>query len=279
VARSNFLVDNFGRAGIQMAQIMQLGSAKIKEMNASIESGLIIDEQKAASIYKTKQALDAFNDRIDAMKYETADRLLSIFQEMPQPMQDAVLIMGAVGQSGLLNSLANLSILVGNMSKMGGIGAVLTSIGTGAQAMAAGVYAAVGPVGLLIGALALLAVTLEKFGGPAWTTLQQIALLAGRGVFGDAAFIKASQNAGMIGSPKRAGGGSVSSGSPYMVGERGPELFVPGASGSIIPNGAVMGGSNVTLVYSPQFSTANQYEFQQTMKPLIEQMLRQRNGR
>lgn len=35
----------------------------------------------------------------------------------------------------------------------------------------------------------------------------------------------------------RAAGGPVSAGSPYMVGEQGPELFVPGANGSILPNG------------------------------------------
>jgi hypothetical protein len=35
-------------------------------------------------------------------------------------------------------------------------------------------------------------------------------------------------------------GGPVMRGSPYIVGERGPEIFVPGASGNIIPNGAVM---------------------------------------
>jgi hypothetical protein len=34
----------------------------------------------------------------------------------------------------------------------------------------------------------------------------------------------------------RAMGGPVSSGSPYIVGERGPELFVPHASGSIVSN-------------------------------------------
>jgi hypothetical protein len=36
----------------------------------------------------------------------------------------------------------------------------------------------------------------------------------------------------------RAGGGPVSAGTPYVVGERGPELFVPGMSGAIIPNRA-----------------------------------------
>lgn len=37
--------------------------------------------------------------------------------------------------------------------------------------------------------------------------------------------------------PGRAEGGSVSGGLPYMVGERGPELFVPKSAGSIIPHG------------------------------------------
>lgn len=40
----------------------------------------------------------------------------------------------------------------------------------------------------------------------------------------------------------RAAGGPVSSGVPYWVGERGPELFVPSSSGSIIPNNKATGG-------------------------------------
>lgn len=35
----------------------------------------------------------------------------------------------------------------------------------------------------------------------------------------------------------RAAGGPVSSGKPYVIGERGPELFVPRQSGAIVPNG------------------------------------------
>ncbi|MFN9958231.1 MAG: hypothetical protein ACK55I_34445, partial [bacterium] len=46
---------------------------------------------------------------------------------------------------------------------------------------------------------------------------------------------------------KRAAGGPVSAGSPYIVGERGPELFVPGRSGTIVPNDK-MGGENVNVV-------------------------------
>ena len=46
--------------------------------------------------------------------------------------------------------------------------------------------------------------------------------------------------------PQRALGGSVSANQPYMVGERGPELFVPGAQGNIVPNNA-MGSANVVV--------------------------------
>ena len=40
----------------------------------------------------------------------------------------------------------------------------------------------------------------------------------------------------------RANGGSVSSGQPYIVGERGPELFMPGSGGRIISNEALRRG-------------------------------------
>jgi phage-related minor tail protein len=41
-----------------------------------------------------------------------------------------------------------------------------------------------------------------------------------------------------LGSPGRATGGPVSPGRAFMVGERGPELFVPTSSGSIAPIGS-----------------------------------------
>ena len=44
-----------------------------------------------------------------------------------------------------------------------------------------------------------------------------------------------------------ASGGRVSSGTSYLVGEKGPELFTPGASGTITPNHA-MGGMASNIV-------------------------------
>lgn len=45
----------------------------------------------------------------------------------------------------------------------------------------------------------------------------------------------------------RASGGPVMAGGSYVVGERGPELFTPGTSGNITPNGGFGGGANITV--------------------------------
>jgi len=45
----------------------------------------------------------------------------------------------------------------------------------------------------------------------------------------------------------RAIGGPVSAGTSYLVGERGPELFMPSTGGSIIPNNKLSGGLTINI--------------------------------
>lgn len=83
-------------------------------------------------------------------------------------------------------------------------------------------------------------------GSPLWIALQriidQVFLLTGGSTSSD---MIGSINLEGIKLPGRAKGGPVMAGSAYVVGERGPEVFVPGASGTIIPNGA--GGGSITV--------------------------------
>ena len=48
--------------------------------------------------------------------------------------------------------------------------------------------------------------------------------------------------------PGLATGGPAMANTPYIVGERGPELFMPGRSGTVIPNNALGGGSTSVVV-------------------------------
>lgn len=56
---------------------------------------------------------------------------------------------------------------------------------------------------------------------------------------------------------KRADGGPVSANRPYLVGEEGPEMFVPGKSGTIVPNGAGGGVNSVVNVTINGDGTSN----------------------
>jgi phage-related minor tail protein len=63
-----------------------------------------------------------------------------------------------------------------------------------------------------------------------------------------------SFNQYLSGVQARAEGGPVFGGSPYVVGERGPELFVPRASGAIVPTNhlaAMMGGGQTVNYNGP----------------------------
>jgi len=54
-----------------------------------------------------------------------------------------------------------------------------------------------------------------------------------------------------------ASGGHAQGGSPYIVGERGPELFVPSGSGTVIPNNK-LGSGGVTIQQNINFATGIQ---------------------
>lgn len=66
---------------------------------------------------------------------------------------------------------------------------------------------------------------------------------------GEALFERTYANA--VSAQKRAGGGSVTAGNPYIVGEQGPELFTPGVSGNISTaqqTAGMMGGVRIENV-------------------------------
>ena len=56
-----------------------------------------------------------------------------------------------------------------------------------------------------------------------------------------------TRGSGLLGSIFRANGGPVKAGGSYVVGERGPEMFRPGVSGTITPNHALGGSTNIVV--------------------------------
>jgi hypothetical protein len=81
--------------------------------------------------------------------------------------------------------------------------------------------------------------------------MQAVAIgTGGAGAAGGAGPIPLSSVPTLIG---MATGGDVAGGTPYIVGEKGPELFVPGASGKIVPNHQLAaGGRAVSVTIAPR---------------------------
>ncbi len=73
----------------------------------------------------------------------------------------------------------------------------------------------------------------------------------------------------------RAHGGPVAGGKTYLVGERGPEMFVPNVSGTIVPNNQ-MGGVTVTNVFQISTGVAETVRAEMmSLAPVIEERSKQ----
>ena len=71
---------------------------------------------------------------------------------------------------------------------------------------------------------------------------------------------------------KRASGGPVAGGSPYIVGERGPELFVPGRSGSVVPNGQIGGFHVGSITIQAGYYAGSQVQAAQHARDIFDQL-------
>jgi phage-related minor tail protein len=126
--------------------------------------------------------------------------------------------------------------------------------------------AGAGRAGRLIDSALARAVTSGKLGFDdlkrvAMAAMAQIAQATLRGLFGSigngglgSGVIGglSSLISGLLGVPGRATGGPVSAGRPYLVGERGPELFVPSSSGRVEHVAKANGGRDVRVAIAIQ---------------------------
>jgi hypothetical protein len=76
----------------------------------------------------------------------------------------------------------------------------------------------------------------------------------------------------------KAIGGSVQSGQPYMVGERGPEMFVPNSQGSIVPTNKMGGGGGVVVNQTINVSTGVQQTVRAEIATLMPQIANAAKG-
>jgi hypothetical protein len=74
---------------------------------------------------------------------------------------------------------------------------------------------------------------------------------------------------GMFGNA-RASGGNVIQGTPYLVGERGPEMFVPSMGGQVLANNSSTAGKSINIVMN--INGADAIGFQRSRSQVVSEL-------
>ncbi len=197
-------------------------------------------------------AIDGITTSTKALKDTTEQELPSAFESFINNLQQAR-SQGEDLQTGLVK-LANQGI--------NGLGQAFTNAITGAQKFSDAIKSMAKSV-----IDSLIQMLIQKY-------IVDAAFGAITGAFGGSGTTTATGSTttatGSSGLPKLARGGVATGGKLAIVGERGPELFIPSTTGRVVPNNE-LGGDGVTVVQHINVTTG----VQQTVRAEIANLLPQ----
>lgn len=243
---------------------------------------------------------------------DSLSKIIDWFAKLPPGVQDSII--GFVGLLAAIGPV--LVIIGQTMTAIGAMSGAWTTLSGILAPIASGVLPAIGaglaaisaPVWLLIGAIVLLGATIAIFGKQAWQTVTDIGKIfqalwtliqikidqikkawlsvdwggIGRNII--TAVINGIRSISIVGTigniingvSRRANGG-FSSGLT-LVGERGPELVSLPHGSYVNSNSAskrMMGGGG-DFIYAPMFSLGNRSEVENTIAPMVKNIMRGR---
>lgn len=289
LARSKFLMDTFGRSGMDMARVMELGGQAIMENAAAIDQNLIATEESKRIVDENKKATDDWNDSILAVKMGFAKELmptmtefLKLAKETVIPILNGILDVFKALPPGAKQGVVGFGIIAGGlMSIVGPAGqaffalsqiANLMGIGgaAGGTAAAAGGAAAGGG-----GLFASLAAGATALGAALVEVVLPLAAIAAGLLFikdnAEAAFDNLGALIGLAGYKMGLISDQQMVANIGAYNQRKEERASRQGALSLeqlwTPQG---GGGNTTIVYSPALSTASADELTNKLLPIIQ---------
>jgi len=85
--RAAFLMEKFGRSGLQMGKLMEQGSDKIKEMNASIDENLIMTDEGIAAADKYRLQVDELSDSWQGLQIQLGSQVVPALSDTLDAMK------------------------------------------------------------------------------------------------------------------------------------------------------------------------------------------------
>jgi tape measure domain-containing protein len=215
---------------------LQIDIAKAALVQAELQGAYVVDLEKEVALLERKReavagaaAAGPGEGKSDADRIQDAvDASRAALNELVDPVNQIVGAATAIGDA-FANSFKGL--ITGATSAREAMRNFFTSLADYFADMAAKMIAEA----LKMQAIQLLSSLLGSVAGAAGGAIQGAGSAAGASAFGGGGPSFNPRAFSMPNIMARAKGGPVTSGSPYMVGEKGPELFVPFQSGQIVP--------------------------------------------
>jgi tape measure domain-containing protein len=215
---------------------LQIDIAKAALVQAELQGAYVVDLEKEVALLEKKReavagaaAAGPGEGKSDADRIQDAvDASRAALNELVDPVNQIVGAATAIGDA-FANSFKGL--VTGATSAREAMRNFFTSLADYFADMAAKMIAEA----LKMQAIQLLSSLLGSVAGAAGGAIQGAGSAAGASAFGGGGPSFNPRAFSMPSIMARAKGGPVTSGSPYMVGEKGPELFVPFQSGQIVP--------------------------------------------
>lgn len=76
VERGQFLLDKFGRSGMDMVRVMNLGGDAIREMNSQVEAGLVVTDKAIRESEEYRKNVDQLNDSWEGFKVTVGNKVI-----------------------------------------------------------------------------------------------------------------------------------------------------------------------------------------------------------
>ncbi len=273
--RDQFLMEVFGKSGMDMAALLEGGAQGIISAWEKVPDSLIIDEETSESVLLYKQNMDQLNDTIEGIKIKIGSELLPVLNEAATTFnlligrnEEVKSTLAGHGEEVLATSESYSTYSAELIRAADAAGFSVDSFGNLVDAygrlqsegymLNQSEYKVAKNMALVTDEAAKGSHNLEEFGESenevGWAAAgaePQVSALAEKitnksavfsiriNVFGDA-IPDADYNytTGGVVNPLylRAGGGDYPGGAPVLVGERGPELMFPKAAGQVISN-------------------------------------------
>lgn len=120
IARSKFLMDNFGRSGADLGPLLERGSYGIRQLGeAAEELGLVLDQEAIRKTREYEVAVDELTDQLEGAKVEIGTKLIPVFTQLLKVLGEADYSQGRLmyGTSGLVGKTDELSFSLGRLGE------------------------------------------------------------------------------------------------------------------------------------------------------------------